>query len=78
MGHAVLEEGARLIELSNGDTLYTLPEAARAFGRSERTIRDWRKRGRVSFVQGHVSHIALAEADRDAREAVGGRPVRAS
>lgn len=67
-----------MIEVSEDVTLYTLAEAARAIGKSERTIREWRRTGRVTFVRGYVSRGELARGERAARRAVGGRPVRAS
>lgn len=55
------------IRLDNGDELHTVPEAAAAFGVAERTIRRWIKAAGLRLVQGYVSYIALAEAERDAK-----------
>lgn len=60
-------EGAPLIPLANGDELHTIPEAAASFGVGERTIRRWIKAARLRVIQGYVSYLGLAEAERDAR-----------
>lgn len=63
---ALLAEGAPLIKLANGDELHSISEAAAAFGVAERTIRRWIKAAGIRMVQGRVSYLALAEAERDA------------
>lgn len=63
----VFAQGSPLtIRLASGDELHTIPEAARVFGVAERTIRRWVKAAGILVVQGHVSYLALAEAERDA------------
>lgn len=63
----LLAEGPPLISLGNGDELHTIPEAARAFDVSDRTVRRWIKAAGIRVVRGHVSYLALAEAERDAK-----------
>jgi hypothetical protein len=57
-----------LIRLASGDELHTIPEAALAFAVTERTIRRWIKAADIRVIQGHVSYLALAGAERDAQQ----------
>lgn len=38
--------------MTNNVDYYTLPEAAQAVGRDERTIRNWRNRGLLKAIKG--------------------------
>ena len=64
----LLASGAPLIRLANGDELHTIPEAASEFGVAERTIRRWIKAAGIRLIRGHVSYLALAQAQFDAAQ----------
>ena len=57
-----------MINTSDGDTWRTIPDSARWFGVTERTIRRWIAKGGLTVIRGHVSHLQLAAIEKQSSD----------